>query len=83
MAETPQQLTFKDFDRDEKMEIVESMSEKERIKFIREHGTDDMKAGLKSVFDGNRWKPRRENMWIDRLNQGKRMVKTILENQEE
>ncbi len=83
MVKGPQQLTFKDFDRDEKTEIVEGMSEKERIVFIREHGTEAMKAGLQSVFDGNRWKPRRENMWIDRLDQGKRMVKTILENKEE
>ncbi|MFW6141618.1 MAG: hypothetical protein ACOC53_03565 [Candidatus Saliniplasma sp.] len=82
MVESVQQLTFGDFDRDEKMEIVEEMSEKERIEFIRENGTDAMKSGLNAVFDGNRWKPKRENMWLDRLDQGKRMVKTILENQE-
>ncbi len=83
MAERAQQLTFGDFDRDEKMEIVEEMSEKERIEFIREKGTDAMKAGLNAVFENNRWKPVRKNMWLDRLDQGKRMVKTILENEEE
>ncbi len=83
MTESCQQLTFKDFDRDEKTEIVENMSEKERIEFIRANGTEAMKAGLDAVFENNRWKPKRENMWLDRLDQGKRMVKTILENQEE
>ncbi len=82
MAERPQQLTFGDFDRDEKMEIAEDMSERERIEFIREKGTEAMKAGLDAVFENNRWKPKRENMWLDRLDQGKRMVKTILENEE-
>lgn len=83
MAESIQQLTFGDFDRDEKTEVVENMSEKERIEFIRDNGTEAMKAGLEAVFEDNRWKPKRENMWLDRLDQGKRMVKTILENQEE
>ncbi len=83
MPERVQQSTFNDFDFDEKMEIAEEMSEKERIEFIRQKGTDAMKAGLNAVFENNRWKPVRENMWLDRLDQGKRMVKTILENEEE
>lgn len=53
------------------------MNEKERIDFIRENGTEEMKAGLKAVFGRNDYKPKREEMWENRLHRGKRMVETI------
>ena len=72
-----EQTTFEDYNRSE--DPIEKMSEKERIKFIRDNGTESMKAGMEAVFDGNKWKPKREDMWVNRLNRGKRMVRTILE----
>jgi len=56
----------------------DEMSEEERIDFIREHGTDTMIDGLEAVLQGNKYKPKREDMWENRLHKGKRMVKTII-----
>ncbi len=61
----------------------DEMSEEERIDFIREHGTDTMVLGLESVLQGNKYKPKREDMWVNRLYKGKRMVRTILEKKGE
>ncbi len=61
----------------------DDMSEDERIDFIREHGTDTMILGLESVLQGNKYKPKREDMWVNRLYKGKRMVRTILEKKGE
>lgn len=65
------------------MKSPEDMTEKERIEFIREHGTEAMKDGLKFIFDGNKYKPTREDMWEERLHRGKKMVETILRKREE
>ncbi len=55
------------------------MSEKERILFIREYGSDVQKDGLKAIFHGNKWKPKpnRENVW-KRTGRGWKMVRTIV-----
>lgn len=60
---------------------ADRLTEKERIEFIREYGTETMKDGMKSVFDGNKWKPKRKEMWKrdDGLDKGRRMVQTIIE----
>ena len=55
------------------------MSEKERIDFIRDNGSEAQKAGLKAIFGNNQYKPKRINMWNTRLKKGKRMVQTIVE----
>lgn len=54
------------------------MTEKERILFIREYGSEDQKRGLKAIFKGNKFKPVRKEMW-KRIGKGKRMVQTIVE----
>ena len=55
------------------------MSEKERIDFIRDNGSEAQKAGLKAIFGNNQYKPKRMEMWNTRLKKGKRMVQTIVE----
>ena len=80
MSEENLQTSFDDYANSNKSS--EEMSEKERISFIRENGTESMKRGMEAVFDENKWKPKREKMWNDRLDRGKRMVRTILEKDE-
>lgn len=55
------------------------MSEKDRIDFIREYGTDVMKEGLKVVFGNNKYTPIRKDYWEHSLQKGRRMVQTIVE----
>ncbi len=74
------QSSFKDFITKE-VPLEESMSEEERIDFIREHGTDAMKRGLEYILQGNKYKPKKEKMWEERLHQGKKMVRQILDKQ--
>lgn len=86
MPKTLKQASFKDFpvnDEPPEPPVEEKMSESDRIEFIREHGTDEMKAGLRAVFSGNKYKPKRNKMWEDRLHKGKKMVKTIVESKDE
>ena len=59
----------------------DNMDEKERIDFIRKHGTKSMKDGIKSIFGNNKYKPIREEMWEKRLYKGKLMVRKIKELQ--
>lgn len=75
------QLTFADFAVVEKTdpEPWDEMSEEERIDFIRDHGTESMIRGLEYVLQGNKYKPKKEDMWVNRLYRGKRMVRTIIE----
>lgn len=54
------------------------MPEKERILFIREYGSEVQKKGMKSIFQGNKYKPVREGVW-ERTDRGRRMVQTIVE----
>lgn len=61
----------------------DNMTEEERIDFIREHGSEQQKAGLRAVLNGNKYKVIRNEMWSTRLKHGKRMVQTILERQSE
>ncbi|MFO8109777.1 MAG: hypothetical protein R6U17_04560 [Thermoplasmata archaeon] len=74
------QTSFQDFVVKE-LPLEECMSEEERIDFIREHGTDTMKRGLNYVLQGNKYKPKKQEMWEDRLHQGKKMVRQILDKQ--
>lgn len=74
------QFALTDFDRDiEAKRKALEMSEEERIEFIRDNGTEEMKAGLESVFGSNKYKPVREKMWEERLHNGKKMVRKIIE----
>jgi len=57
---------------------IQDMDEKEKIDFIREHGTEEQKDGLKSVFGRNQYKPKRKKMWKNQLKEGNRMIETIL-----
>lgn len=66
-------------DRAKAREKAKRMSEEERIDYIREHGTCEMKNGLKAVFGRNKYEPKREKMWGDRLLKGVKMVTTLLE----
>ncbi|KXB07376.1 hypothetical protein AKJ51_01400 [candidate division MSBL1 archaeon SCGC-AAA382A20] len=59
--------------------IPEDMTEKERIDFIREYGSEQQKAGLRAVLNGNKYKAIRKEMWNIRLQKGIRMVQTILD----
>ncbi len=77
------QSSFDDFAINDEPPIEEEMSETERIEFIRRHGTDEMKAGLRSVFSGNKYKPKRDRMWENRLHKGKKMVKTIINSNDD
>lgn len=54
------------------------MTEEERIDFIRKYGSEQQKAGLKAVLNGNKYKIKRKEMWNTRLNKGIRMVQTIV-----
>lgn len=54
------------------------MTEKQRIDFIREYGTETMLDGLKSIFKNRKYMPVRPEMWR-RMGKGKRMVQTIIE----
>ncbi len=74
------QSSFQDFIT-KKEPLEECMSEEERIDFIREHGTETMKKGLEYVLQGNKYKPKKERMWEERLYEGKKMVRQILEKQ--
>ena len=77
------QTSFADFNVVEKAEEPwDTMSEEERIDFIREHGTDTMLIGLDAVLQGNKYKPKREDMWENRLHRGKKMVRTIIDKKE-
>lgn len=60
-------------------DVVDSMSEEERIEFIRENGTEAQKRGMKSVFDDNKYKPKRQEMWNERLHKGRKMVRVIFQ----
>lgn len=80
MSEADIQTSFEDYEKINNP--ADDMSERERISFIREKGTEAMKKGMEAVFDGNKWKPKREDMWKNRLNRGKRMVRTILEKED-
>lgn len=75
------QTSFQDFIVKE-LPLEECMTEEERIDFIREHGTDTMRRGLDFVLQGNKYKPKREEMWDVRLHRGKKMVKRILETRD-
>ncbi len=75
------QTSFQDFERREEPP-EESMSEEERIDFIREHGTESMRRGLDYILQGNKYKPKKEDMWVERLHEGKKMVRRILEMQD-
>jgi len=54
------------------------MTEKERIDFIREYGTEVMLDGLNSIFYNRKYTPIKPEMWR-RMGKGKRMVQTIIE----
>jgi len=58
--------------------IWEEMSEKERIRYIREHGSETIQEGMNSIFKGNEWKPKKEQMWEERLDRGKKLVRAIV-----
>lgn len=83
MSEGFKQLSFDDLVGQEEKPIEEEMSERERIEFIREHGTEEMRDGLGSVFQRNKFKPMREEMWEEQLFRGKKMVRSILDKREE
>ncbi len=55
---------------------IQELSEKECIEIIREHGTEEMKKGLESILEGNKWKAKKTNMW-KRLGKGKLPVRTL------
>ncbi len=83
MMNNLKQTSFADFlVVDEPDGPCDEMSEEERIDFIREHGTDTMISGLDAVLQGNKYKPKREDMWENRLYRGKKMVRTIIDKKE-
>lgn len=65
------------------LDRAKRMTEEERIDFIREHGTEAMKRGLDSIFNGNKYKPARKEMWESRLKRGELMVRRIIERRED
>lgn len=50
----------------------------DRIDLIRDEGTEEMRKGMNAVFGCNLYKPKRKNMWEERLKEGKLMVACIL-----
>lgn len=80
--ERTKQMTLDEMPEDVEKPPEEEMTREERIDLIRERGTDAMKAGLDSILDGNKYKPKKERMWREQLKKGKRMVRTILEKKD-
>jgi len=58
--------------------IWEQMSEKERIRYIRRHGDETILDGMKSIFQGHKWKPKRPHQWENQLDRGKKLVRAIV-----
>lgn len=60
----------------------EDMDEKERIDYIREfageHDDKVLQDGMKSIFGPNKYKPLKPHMWENQLDEGKKLVKSIL-----
>lgn len=54
------------------------MTEKERIDFIREYGSEQQKKFMDSVFGRNKYEPKRKWMWKNQLDKGRRAVETII-----
>lgn len=63
---------------EEEEPICEEMSEKERIRYIREHGDKTIQDGMKSIFGRNKWKPQKSHMWESQLDKGKKLVRAII-----
>lgn len=55
---------------------LEQLSERECIKIIREHGTEDMKTVLERILEGNKWKVKKTDMW-KRFWKGKKLVRRL------
>lgn len=60
--------------------MAEELSEKERIRLLRNEGSDVQKKGLESIFGGNKWKPQkdRERMWAEKLDKGRKPVRELI-----
>jgi len=57
---------------------IKQLSERECIEIIRKHGTKDMRKGLESILEGNKWKVKKPNIW-ERIYRGRLPVRTLYE----
>ncbi|MFW6142586.1 MAG: hypothetical protein ACOC53_08530 [Candidatus Saliniplasma sp.] len=60
---------------------AEEMTEEQRIDFLREHGGEDIQKLIESVFQENKYKPKKERYWNNQLHKGKKMVRRILKEE--
>jgi len=69
-------------DTDFSEERLEEMDERQRIDFIREyaeeHDDEVLQDGIKSIFSPNKYKPKKQHMWKNQLDRGKKLVRSIL-----
>lgn len=54
------------------------LTEKERIEFIREYGSEQQKDCMDAVFGRNKYEPKRKKLWKNQLDKGKKAVETII-----
>lgn len=61
-------------------EFAATLSERERIDFIKQHGNEIQQKGMESILkDGCDYKIDHEHQWENQFQRGKKLVQKILE----